>query len=96
MRTIKVRAARTEAQMQRKGFDGDASDQHATPSVPHSQCGGEVGRVGSAAYVDGYIKYILNITIHWELFDFLSWLLRDIICNWHRRCTVSALLPTTS
>lgn len=43
-----------------------------------------------------YLVYILNITIHWELFDFLSWLLRDIICVWHRRCTVSVLLPTTS
>ena len=61
MRTIKVRAARPEAQMQRVGSVGDCSDQHNSPSVPHSQCGGEVGCVGSVAYVDGYIKYIYLI-----------------------------------
>ena len=49
MRTTKVRADRSEAPMQRKGFGADASDQHATPSAPHSQCGSEVGRVGSEA-----------------------------------------------
>ena len=58
MRTTKVRAARSEAQMQRIGSVGDCSDQHNSPSAPHSQCGSEVGRVGSVAYVDGYIKYI--------------------------------------
>ena len=47
MRTTKVRAARFEAQMQRVGSDGDCSDQHNSPSAPHSQCGGEVGCVGS-------------------------------------------------
>ena len=58
MRTTKDRAARSEAQMQRVGSVGDCSDQHNSPSAPHSQCGGEVGRVGGAAYVDGYIKDI--------------------------------------
>ena len=61
MRTTKVRAGRSEAQMQRVGFVGDCSDQHNPPSAPHSQCGGEVGCVGSTAYVDGYIKYIYLI-----------------------------------
>ena len=61
MRTIKIRAARSEAQMQRVESVGDSSDQHNPPSVLHNQCGGEVGRVGSAAYVDGYIKYIYLI-----------------------------------
>ena len=56
MRTTEVRAARSEAQMQRVESVGDCSDQHNPPSAPHSQCGGEVERVGSAAYVDGYIK----------------------------------------
>ena len=56
MRTTEVRTGRSEAQMQRVRPVGDCSDQHNPPSVPHSQCGSEVGRVGSAAYVDGYIK----------------------------------------
>ena len=61
MRTTEVRAGRSEAQMQRVGPVGDCNDQHDPPSAPHNQCGSEVGCVGSAAYVDGYIKYIYLI-----------------------------------
>ena len=61
MRTIRVRAGRSEAQMQRARSVGDCSDQHNPPSAPHNQWGSEVGRVGSVAYVDGYIKYIYLI-----------------------------------